>query len=87
MMVVRPGLFHGPEAVALTKRQEAEVEVPELRMLIFSLVVTRMDGIKKPAYQRDGVWSVPGIPAVGNGAFSMEVRVKRRCRGLDMKLL
>ena len=31
------------ETVALTKRQEAEMEVAELKMLGFSLGVTRMD--------------------------------------------
>ena len=31
-MVVRPVILHGLEAVALAKRQEVEVEVPELKM-------------------------------------------------------
>ena len=34
------------ETVALTKRQEAEMEVAELKMLRFSLGVTRMDKIR-----------------------------------------
>ena len=33
--------------MALTKRQEAEMEVAELKMLRFSLGVTRMDKIRK----------------------------------------
>ncbi len=41
--VVRPALLYGLETAALTKRQEAELEVAELKMLIFSLRVTRMD--------------------------------------------
>ena len=34
------------ETVALTKRQEAEMEVAELKMLRFALRVTRMDKIR-----------------------------------------
>ena len=36
-------MLYGLETVALTKRQEAEMEVAELKMLRFSLGVTRMD--------------------------------------------
>ncbi|KAI5095577.1 hypothetical protein C0J45_14007 [Silurus meridionalis] len=43
--VVRPVLY-GLETVALNKRQEAELEVAELKMLRFSLGVTRMDRIR-----------------------------------------
>ena len=45
-MVVRPAMLYGLEAVALTKRQEAELEVAELKMLRFSLGVMRMDSIR-----------------------------------------
>ena len=38
-------MLYGLETVALTKRQEAEMEVAELKMLPFSLGVTRMDNI------------------------------------------
>ena len=38
-------MLYGLETVALTKRQEAEMEVAELKMLRFSLGVTRMDKI------------------------------------------
>ena len=44
-MVVRPAMLYGLETVALTKRQEAEMEVAELKMLRFSLGVTGMDKI------------------------------------------
>ena len=44
--VVRPAMLYGLEAVALTKKQEAELEVAELRMLRFSLGVTRKDKIR-----------------------------------------
>ena len=37
---------YGLETVALTSRQEAELEVAEMKMLRFSLGVTRMDKIK-----------------------------------------
>ena len=43
---VRPAMLYGLETVALTKRQEAEMEVAELNMLRFSLGVTRMDKIR-----------------------------------------
>ena len=45
-VVVRPSMLYGLETVALTKRQEAEMEVAELKMLRFSLRVTRMDTIR-----------------------------------------
>ncbi|KAI5617633.1 hypothetical protein C0J50_22801 [Silurus asotus] len=41
--VVRPAMLYGLETVALSKRQEVELEVAELKMLRFSLGVTRMD--------------------------------------------
>ena len=43
-LAVRPAMLYG--SVALTKRQEAEMEVAELKMLQFSLGVTRMDKIR-----------------------------------------
>ena len=45
-VAVRPAMLYGFETVALTKRQEAEMEVAELKMLRFSLGVTRMDKIR-----------------------------------------
>ena len=42
--VVRPAMLYGLETVALSKRQEAELEVAEVKMLRFSLGVTRLDG-------------------------------------------
>ena len=50
-MVVRPAMLFGSETVALRKRQEAELEVAEGKMLRFSLGVTRMIGSGK--HQRD----------------------------------
>ena len=43
---VRPAMLYGRETVALMRRQEAELEVAELRMLRFALGVTRLDKIK-----------------------------------------
>lgn len=40
-MVVKLAMMHGLETVALTKRQEAKLEVTDLKMLRFSLGVTR----------------------------------------------
>ena len=45
-VAVRPAMLYGLGTVALTKRQEAEMEVAELKMLRFSLGVTRMDKIR-----------------------------------------
>ena len=45
-VVVRPAMMYGLETIALTKRQEAELEVAEMKMLRFSLGVTRLDKIK-----------------------------------------
>ena len=42
-MVVRPAMLYGLETVPLTKKQEVELVVAELKMLIFSLGVIRMD--------------------------------------------
>ena len=39
-------MLYGLETVALTKRQEAEMEVAELKMLRFTLGVTKMDKIR-----------------------------------------
>ena len=44
--VLRPTMLYGLETVALGKRQEAELEVAEMKMLRFSLGVTRMDRIR-----------------------------------------
>ncbi|KAK3505596.1 hypothetical protein QTP70_004946 [Hemibagrus guttatus] len=44
--VVRPAMLYGFETVSLRKRQESELEVAELKMLRFSLGVTRLDRIR-----------------------------------------
>ncbi|KAK2849596.1 hypothetical protein Q5P01_009430 [Channa striata] len=44
--VVRPALLYGLETVAVRKRQEAEMETAEMKMLRFSLGVTRLDRIR-----------------------------------------
>ena len=41
-----PAMLYGLETLALTKRQEAEMEVAELKMLRFSLGVTRIEKIR-----------------------------------------
>jgi len=43
---VRPAMLYGLETVGLTRRQEAELEVAELKMLRWSLGVTRLDRIR-----------------------------------------
>ncbi|KAK3540977.1 hypothetical protein QTP86_007950 [Hemibagrus guttatus] len=44
--VVRAAMLYGLETVSLRKRQESELEVAELKMLKFSLGVTRLDRIR-----------------------------------------
>ncbi|KAK3546997.1 hypothetical protein QTP86_008421, partial [Hemibagrus guttatus] len=44
--VVRLAMLYGLETVSLKKRQESELEVAELKMLRFSLGVTRLDSIR-----------------------------------------
>ncbi|KAK3507128.1 hypothetical protein QTP70_007960 [Hemibagrus guttatus] len=44
--VVRPAMLYGLETVSLRKRQESELEVAELKMLRFSMGVTRLDRIR-----------------------------------------
>ena len=66
---VRPAMLYGLETVALTKRQEAEMEVAELKMLRFSLGVTRMDKIRNEY--------IRGIAQVGRfGEKTREARLR-----------
>ena len=51
--VVRPAMLFGLETVSLRKRQEAELEVAEMKMLRFSLGVTRMDRIRNEYIRED----------------------------------
>ncbi|KAI5099061.1 hypothetical protein C0J45_11200, partial [Silurus meridionalis] len=44
--VVRPAMLYGLETMALSKRQEVELKVAELKMLGFSLGVMRIDRIR-----------------------------------------
>ena len=45
-MVVRPAMLYGLETLALRKRQEAELELAEIKILRLSLGVMRMDTIR-----------------------------------------
>ena len=53
--VVRPAMLFGLETVAMTKRQGAEVEVVELKVLRFFLGVTSMDRIRNKCIRETGV--------------------------------
>ena len=44
--VVRPAMLHGMEMVAVTERQEGEMEVAELKIVRWALGVTRKDKIR-----------------------------------------
>ena len=45
-MAVKPAMLQRLETVALTKRQESEMEVADLKMLRFSLGVIRLDMVR-----------------------------------------
>ena len=55
-VAVRPAMLYGLETVALMKRQEAEMEVAELKMLRLSLGVTRMDKIRNEYIRGQHRW-------------------------------
>ncbi|XP_051788839.1 uncharacterized protein LOC127529415 [Erpetoichthys calabaricus] len=50
--VVRPAMLYGLKMMALTRKQETELEVAELKMLRFALGVTRMDRIRNQYIRR-----------------------------------
>ena len=50
--IVRPVMLSGLEMVALTQRQETELEVAESKMLRFSLSVPRVDRIRNEPIRR-----------------------------------
>ena len=90
-VVVRPAMLYGMETVPLTKKQEAELEVAELKMLRFALGVTRKDKIRN-----DYIRGTAHVRRFGDKAREARLRwfghVKRRDEGyvgrrmLDMDL-
>ena len=52
-VAVRPVMMYGLEKVTRAKRQEAAMEGAELKMLRFSLGVTRLDKIRKGQHMWD----------------------------------
>lgn len=44
--VICSAMLYGLETVALTERQEVELEVVEIKMLHFSVGVTRLDRVR-----------------------------------------
>ncbi|KAK3557122.1 hypothetical protein QTP70_024640, partial [Hemibagrus guttatus] len=89
--VVRPAMLYGLETVSLKKRQESELEVAELKMLRFSLGVTRLDRIRN-----EYIRGTAHVGHLGNKVREARLRwfghVQRReseyigRRMLDMKL-
>ena len=51
--VIRPAMLYGLETVALTQRQEAELEVAEMKMLRFSMGVTRLEKVRNNKIRED----------------------------------
>lgn len=47
-------MIYGLESAALTNRQEAELDVGDMKILRFSLGVTWMDGIRNKFIRRTG---------------------------------
>ncbi|KAK2919151.1 hypothetical protein Q8A73_003522 [Channa argus] len=78
--VVRPAMLFGLETVALKKRQEAELEVAELKMLRFSLGVTRMDRIRNEYIRGTAHRQSPGPqPSVSPDAGGQVRGRRKRC--------
>lgn len=50
--VVRPAMLYSLETVALRKKQEAKMEVAELKILRFSLKVTKINRIQNKPIRR-----------------------------------
>lgn len=71
-MVVRPTVMHGLETVVLTKRQEAEPEVAELKILWFSMGVSRMDRIRSENFCQAGEKEVCGYSEGGVDVTQVE---------------
>ena len=82
--VVRPIMFFGLDAVALTKRQEAELELAKLKMLRSSLRVTRVDS--KYVGKLMLIMELPGKRQRGNpkSRFMNEVREDMQMREEDV---
>ena len=78
--VVRPAMLYGLETVALTKKQEAELEVNEMRMLRWSLGWTRKDRIRN-----DKIRMLTGVRKISSKTREGRLRwyghVKRRDEG------
>ena len=59
--MVRPAMLYGMEAVAVTKRQEKQMEVAEMRMLSFPMGLTRKDKVRNEVVrERMGVGELSG---------------------------
>ena len=54
-VAVRPAILYGLETVAPTKRQEAEMEVAELKMLRFSRMDKIRNGTSEGQHRWDGL--------------------------------
>ena len=68
-VAVRPAMLYGLETVALTKRQETEKDVAELKVLRYSLRVTIMDQIRND--------NIRGTAQVGRfGGKTREARLR-----------
>lgn len=65
--VIRPAMMYGLETVALTKRQVGELEVAEMKMLRFSVGVTKLDKIRNEHIRQK----------VQVGSFAEKVRESR----------
>ena len=67
--VVRPSMLYGLEMAALTKKQEAELEVAELKMLRFLLGMTRIDKIKN-----EYIWGTAHMKCFGDKTREARLR-------------
>ncbi|KAK3515097.1 hypothetical protein QTP70_006858 [Hemibagrus guttatus] len=81
--VVRAAMLYGLETVSLRKRQESELEVAELKMLRFSLGVTRLDRIRN-----EYIRGTAHVGRLGDKVREARLRwfghVQRRERAMDL---
>ena len=75
--VVKPAMMYGLETVAVTKRQEAELEVAEMKMLRFELGITRMDMIRN-SFKRGSLHVTPIRNKVREARLRWYGHVRRR---------
>ncbi|KAI5099200.1 hypothetical protein C0J45_11339, partial [Silurus meridionalis] len=85
--VVRPEMLYGLETVALSKKQEAELEVAELKVLRFSLGVMKMDRIRNEFIRGTVVCTVCTLGCFGDKVREARLRWFGHVQRRDMRYI